>query len=305
MSKDDLRLLRWLGGVAAVMGEDACVPVLRKLVKKQDAPGALTENHARIFTLLTASEECRDLIFRYLNLIRIRAGRSPLDESADPTLVESFMKAVKLLQQSGSPADALVQASNLYAFLQGESPALAEDAFDKLLTQEPGTALTLFRTRNSVPADRLSLIKLAASGNRMAILRLADTAVVPEKVPPNLAELQKREAELQRREQALNVRIRTLGNRFGLDPTTLMSEDVSEAHAGGQGQEGQTDHNLGSHTVENPTEGTEQSGMGEGHEEDESAPQRAGQFFQASDEEGHDTDDTGETPTASDTGNHD
>jgi hypothetical protein len=301
MSKDDLRLLRWIGGVAAVMGEDACVPVLRKLVKKQDAPGALTENHARIFTLLTASDECRDLIFRYLNLIRIRAGRSPLDESADPVLVESFMKAVKLLQQSGSPADALVQASNLYAFLQGESPALAEDAFDKLLTQEPATALTLFRTRNSAPADRLSLIKLAASGNRMAILRLADTAVVPEKVPPNMAELQKREAELQRREQALNVRIRTLGNRFGLDPRTLMPDDLTEANvAVGQGQvssqaeehsEHQTDHGEGDHP-------------GEGHDMPETASQRAGQFFQAADGEGHESDDTGESPTASDAGNH-
>jgi hypothetical protein len=224
LSRDDVRLLKWVGGAAALTGDDACVPVIRRLVKKQDAPGALTEQHARVFTLLTNSDECRDLIFRYLNLVRIRAGKTPLDENGDPAVVEQFLKAVKVLQQSTNSGDALVQSSNLYAFLQGESPAIAEEAFDRLLTQDPATALTLFRTRGTAPADKMSLIKQAASGNRMAILRLADTSVVPEAVSPDLAVIQQREADVARKEKILDAKIQKISGRLGMDPAALLSE---------------------------------------------------------------------------------
>lgn len=229
MSKEDVRLLRWVGGVAAITGEDNCLPVIRRLVRKQDTPGALTEQHARIFTILTTNDECKDLIFHYLNLIRVRAGKSPLDETAEPVVVDNFLKAIKVLQHFNNQADALVQASNLFAFLQGESPNLAEDAFDKLLSQDPSTAMALFRTRNVVPADKMSLVKAAAAGNKIAILRLADTSTVPDVVAPDAQLLRRKEVELATREKALAAKVQALSSRFNMRPEDLFSDDISAA----------------------------------------------------------------------------
>ena len=186
LSTTDTALLQWVGSIYALEDNDTAIPCIRTLVRKRSCSGAPEGVFSDVFTRMISDSKARIMIFHYLNLLRVQQDKLPLEELAGEDALNVFFDAAKTLQENAVGHQALSEAQALFSFIHGDNPDSSVEVFKKLVSLSPDVALSVYRMRRGRPSDRFSLVRAAALGDVMAILRLADTSPVPERLESTL-----------------------------------------------------------------------------------------------------------------------